>query len=120
MTTISIIPEHPVPGEIIWRAIAGNKRSQGKTRGEALDALAAQLALDTAETHVIVQQKQPDQFFTEAQQQRLAELMAQWRTARDTGQQLPPQEQLELEALIEAEVQGAGRRAEQALLDLAP
>ncbi|MBI1765967.1 MAG: hypothetical protein HYR56_31570 [Acidobacteria bacterium] len=120
MTTISIIPEHPVPGEIIWRAVAGDKRSQGKTMGEALDALAAQLALDESEARVIVGSKRPDQFFSAAQQQRLAALMAQWRMARDTGQQLPPHEQLELEALIEAEVQGAGRRAEQALLDLAP
>lgn len=120
MTTISITPEHPVPGQIIWLAVAGDKRSHGKTMGEALDALAAQLALDTTAARVIVQQKQPDQFFTEAQQQRLAALLAQWRTARDTGQQLTPPEQQELEALIEAEVQGAGQRAEQALLDLAP
>ena len=120
MTTISIIPEHSVPGEIIWRAIAGDRRSQGRTMGEALDALAAQLALDTAEARVIVQQNQPDQFFTLAQQRRLAELMAKWRTAREAEQPLPPAEQLELEALIEAEVQGAGRRAEQALQDLTP
>ena len=120
MTTISIIPERPLPGEIIWRAVAGDKRSQGKTMGEALDALANQLALDATEARVIMGEKQPDHFFTATQQQRLATLMSQWRKAREAGQSLPLHEQNELEALIEAEVEGAERRAEHAWQDVAP
>jgi hypothetical protein len=37
--------------------------------------------------------------------------MAQWRAARDAGASLAPAEQAELEALVDAEVQAAGRRA---------
>lgn len=111
MTAISITSVHVVPGEVVWRAVAGEKRSQGKTMGEALDALTQQLALDAADgASVIFSKKQPDQFFTAAQQQRLATLMVQWRAARGTGQSLSLDESRELEALIAAEVEGAGNR----------
>lgn len=119
MTAISITPVHVVPGEIVWRAVAGGKRSQGKTMGEALDALTQQLALDASNgARVILGNKQPDQFFTTAQQQRLKTLMVQWRAARDAGQSLPSDEARELESLIAAEVEGAGLRAEHAGQDV--
>ncbi len=119
MTAISITPVQVLPGETVWRAVAGDKRSQGKTMGEALDALTQQLPLDAPDgARVIFSRKQPDRFFTAAQQQRLATLMSQWRAARDAGQSLPPDESRELEALIAAEVEGAGLRAEQALQDV--
>jgi len=118
MTTISIIPENPGAGETVWRAVAGDKESVGKTVGEALDALTSQLDWEASEALVIVRQLRPDRFFTAEQQQRLAELMSRWRVARDAGSSLPPDEQAELESLIEAEVWGSGQRAEQALRDL--
>jgi hypothetical protein len=58
----------------------------------------------------VVQQLRPDRFFT-AQQQRLEELMGRWRTARQGHNALPPEEQAELDALVEAEMQAAGQRA---------
>ena len=54
----------------------------------------------------------PDRFFTAEQLRRLAELMSRWRAARDSGGKLPLGEQAELEALVEAELDGAARRAE--------
>jgi hypothetical protein len=53
----------------------------------------------------------PDRFFSEPQQQRLEELMARWRQARDSGRALSPEDQAELEGLIEAELRAAGERA---------
>jgi hypothetical protein len=76
-----------------------------------LDALTAQLSADEASTLIIVQHLRPDRFFTAAQQQRLDTLMARWRTARDQGATLPPDEQTELEALIDAELQASADRA---------
>jgi len=46
------------------------------------------------------------------------ELMQRWRTARETGKQLPDSEQAELSALIDAEVQASGERAVAALAGL--
>ena len=63
-------------------------------------------------TTVSAQRFRPDPFFTAEQQQRMTELMTLWRVARDAGGKLPPDEQAELEALVEAELEGAARRAE--------
>jgi hypothetical protein len=56
-------------------------------------------------------QLRPDQFFTAEQQQRLEELMARWRQARDAGLLLPQAEQAELDALVEAELRASMQRA---------
>ena len=53
-----------------------------------------------------------DEFFTATQQRHLGELMARWRVARDAGQMLPTEEQMELEGLIEAELAASAKRAE--------
>ena len=95
----------------LYRAIAGEKHAQGKTAGEALDALTAQLSADEASTLIIVQSLRPDRFFTAAQQQRLDALMARWRTMRDQGATLPADEQAELEALIAVELRASAARA---------
>ncbi|HKQ06896.1 MAG TPA: hypothetical protein VJ464_17315 [Blastocatellia bacterium] len=140
MTTITIVPESTGKDGIIYRAKAGTLQSEGRSAGEALDALTKQL--DQAETGALVVIQQPptewsifvaayyeaiidhvqrtlsgemplpDAFFTAAQQHRLSELMARWREARDESRQLQPEEQAELEQLINAEVQAATRRAE--------
>ena len=110
MTKVAILPIPAAQGTLAYRAIAGEKHAQGKTAGEALDALTAQLSADEASTLIIVQQLRPDRFFTAAQQQRLEALMARWRTARDQGVTLPADEQTELEALIDAELQASAAR----------
>jgi hypothetical protein len=111
MTKVAILPVMTDQGSRSYHAIAGTTQSSGATAGAALDALTAQLPADETSTLVIVQSFRPDQFFTAAQQQRLEELMTQWRNARDQGQSLPASEQAELAALIETEVQAATQRA---------
>jgi hypothetical protein len=54
---------------------------------------------------------QPDKLFSAEQQQRLAELMTNWRIARDAGTSLPPEEQAELDALVEVELRAACQRS---------
>jgi hypothetical protein len=117
MTAIAILPDHSENG-IIYRAIAGAKYSEGKTVGEALDALSKQLSEEESAMLVIVQTLKPDRFFTAEQQQRLSELMALWREARDKGNELRPEEQAELKQLIDAELQSATLRSEFALSEL--
>jgi hypothetical protein len=111
MTKVAILPVTTDQGDLSYRAVAGAKQSSGATAGAALDALTAQLSADETSTLVIVQSLRPDQFFTAAQQQRLEQLMARWRTARDQDTSLPAHEQAELETLIEAELQAATHRA---------
>jgi hypothetical protein len=107
MTTVAILPVSDVNGERLYRAVAGDKQSTGKTAGEALDALTAQLEGDEFSTLLIIQSFRPDWFFSAEQQQRLSDLMNLWRTARDDGQTLPPEQQAELDRLVEAELKAA-------------
>jgi hypothetical protein len=111
MTTVAILPVSDASGERIYRAIAGNKQSTGKTAGEALDALTAQLEGNELDTLLILQSFRPDWFFSAFEQQRLSELMNRWRTARDRGQTLPPEQQAELDSLVEAELKAATARS---------
>jgi hypothetical protein len=108
MSTVSILPVPAEGGGTMYRALCGGRRGAGKTPGEALDAI-----LDQGEssTLVVVQRNCPDAFFAAEQQRRMEELMARWRAARDAGATLPPQEQQELEGLVEAELRAAGQRA---------
>jgi hypothetical protein len=109
MTTIAIVPDSPAAPPTAFRAVAGRHQSVGRTPGEALDALTAQLGADEAGTLVIVQHLRPDAFFTAEQRQRLGELMARWRAARDRGDALPPDE-----------LEAAARRAAALAAGLAP
>lgn len=111
MTKVAILPIPTQKRAVSYRAVAGDRQSRGKTAGEALDALTAQLSDDEASTLVVVQSLRPDRFFNATQQQRLAELMERWRMGRDKGYTMPPAEQAELEALVEAEVHAAAARA---------
>jgi hypothetical protein len=62
-------------------------------------------------TLVLVQHSRPDGFFTAQQQERLAELMERWRLAREDGTTLSPEEQGELDDLVECELRAATARA---------
>ncbi len=110
MTMVAIFPVPTERGVSSYRAVAGDKHSEGGTAGAALDALTAQFSEDEAGMLVIVQTLRPDRFFDAAQQQRLADLMDRWRTARDQGKALPAEEQAELQALVEAEVRASADR----------
>jgi len=111
MTHVAILPVPGTRGRVSYRAIAGEKHAQGRTAGQALDGLASQLSADEGGTLVIVQNLAPDEFFTAAQQQRLAHLMALWQGARDRHEALPAAERRELEALVEAELHASAARS---------
>lgn len=111
MAKVAILPIPGETGRISYHAIAGDKQSQGKTAGEALDALRAQLAEEETGALIIVQSRCPDQFFSVKQQKRLAELMEYWHLAQDKGENLPVDEQAELELLVEAELRASADRA---------
>ncbi|WP_010469633.1 hypothetical protein [Acaryochloris sp. CCMEE 5410] len=59
---------------------------------------------------LVVQKFEPDALFNADQQARLSELMEMWRTARDQGQPLSQELQLELDSLVEAELLAATAR----------
>jgi regulator of protease activity HflC (stomatin/prohibitin superfamily) len=97
MSSITIRTDEEEIGERRFRAIAGGRQSIGRTMGEALDALTAEWGDDIQETVVLIQRFQPDQYFTQAQYDRIQELLARRST-------LTREERTELEALIDAEV----------------
>jgi hypothetical protein len=111
MATITVIPDDPRAATTPFRAVAGETQAVGPTVGQALDGLRTKLGDPKETTLVIVQPMSSDAFFTAEQRNRLADLMASWRAARDGGSDLPPAEQAELDALVEAEVRAAGERA---------
>jgi hypothetical protein len=110
MTTISILPISSVSGEKSYRAIAGDKQWTGKTAGQALDGLTTQLAESEFSALLVIQSFNPDLFFSTNQQKRLSELMSLWRVARDRGETLLLDQQAELDALVDAELQAATAR----------
>lgn len=111
MTTVAILPVSDAGGETSYQAIAGDKRSSGKTAGQALDALVAELGETESSLLLVVQRFRPDAFFGESQQKRLSELMELWRTNRDRDEALPLEQQAELDQLVEAELKATADRA---------
>ena len=105
MTAIAIRTDQKETGERRFRASAGDRQSLGKTMGEALDALTAEWGDNVQETIVLIQRFQPDQYFTQAQYDRMQALLARRPT-------LTPEERTELEALIDAEVDATVARTE--------
>lgn len=120
MTMVAILPITVEKDRTLFQAVAGEKRSQGSTPGEALDALSSQLSDSESGTLVIVQNLLPDRFFTAAQQQRLAELMDRWRSCRDRGENLTSDEQSELDALAETELRASAARTAALVDELHP
>lgn len=110
MTTVVVLPNNQNGKS--FRAVSGEMESFGETVGEAIDAMTKQLKNGATDTLVIVQRFQPDEFFSAEQQSRLSYLMEKMRDARDRNEGLPSEEQTELESLIEAELEGSGRRVE--------
>ncbi|HEY9825535.1 MAG TPA: hypothetical protein V6D19_08815 [Stenomitos sp.] len=110
MTTVAILPISGANGEKSYRAIAGAKYSVGKTAGQALDALTAQLDEIEFSALLVIQSFRTDSFFSSQQQERLSELMEAWRELRDQGLALPPEQQAELDSLVELELRAATAR----------
>lgn len=111
MTNVAILPVPSEQGTISYRAVAGQTRSQGRTVGEALDALTTQLPESDTGMLVVVQSLHPDRYFSAAQQKRLGDLMEHWRAANETGTTLPVSLQAELDDLVERELIASAERA---------
>ncbi len=111
MTKVAVLEENDGAHQVSFRAVTAGNQAMGRTAGEALDALTSQLPDGGADTLIIVRSLRPDQFFTAQQRQRLGQLMARWRSARDAGESITTQEKSELEGLIDAEIHAATERA---------
>jgi hypothetical protein len=120
MTKVALFREGTDAEGATYRAVAGPNQSMGRTAGEALDALTPRLPAEEADTLIIVRNLRPDRFFGAEQRQRLEQLMARWRAARDANTALPPEEQAELERLVEDEVDATTHRAAALRHELAP
>lgn len=105
MPAVTIRKEHQTAGGPYFRAIAGNRQSVGRTMGEALDALAADWGDHAQEAAVLIQRFYPDSYFTQAQYDRMQELLAR-------RESLSPEERAELEALIDAELDATVARTD--------
>ena len=104
MSTIAIISQNDNEGAP-FLALSGSRQSVGKTMGEALDALASQLESIGSETLVLIQKREPDQYFTAEQHERLRELM-------DRRASLSADERAELEDLIDTEIDATVARTD--------
>jgi hypothetical protein len=112
MQTISITTVSATNGDRLYRAAMGSsQQSTGKTAGKALDALTMKIGSVEVNGFLLLPNFQPDQFFTAHQQQRLTELMNSWRVVRDRGEELSPDQQTELDNLIETELYATAERA---------
>ncbi|HEX8680842.1 MAG TPA: hypothetical protein VF707_00915 [Ardenticatenaceae bacterium] len=123
MTIIEIVEEQSQDQTRSYRAMGGDQQATGATPGQALDTLDRMLTVqgDTGggEMLVIVQRFRPDSFFTSQQQARLQELVQRFHDAGDDRHALSPEEQQELEQLVDAEWQAAIQRGS-ALLSQTP
>lgn len=111
MTRVAILAEKTGGGDVVYRAIAGEEQSLGRTAGEALDALTPRLTASDDGTLIIVQNLRPDSLFTADQQERLQQLMTQWRDCQAKGLTMPNEKQDELDHLVQTELKAATQRA---------
>lgn len=109
MTTIYIVPE-VTNEQTVYRAICGSIQTTGFTPGQALDST-LQTLTEQGDTVVILQRFCPDDLFTGEQQKQLVKQMEQFHKAVDTGKTLSPQQQQELENLVETELEAALTRS---------
>ncbi len=110
MTTVAIV-SIPADEGTTYQAVSGERHSEGRTVGEALDALTLQLPEDDGESLIVVQRFRGDAFFSAAQRARLKLLMERWRGCRDRGETFPADEQAELQALTDAELAASAARS---------
>jgi hypothetical protein len=111
MTRVAVYHEAVDPERMAYRAVSRGSSAAGRTAGEALDALASQLAPEETETLVIVRSMSPDRFFSVPERRRLEDLMRLRREVSDQNSTLGVEEQAELERLADAEVKATTARA---------
>lgn len=111
MSTVLVTPVSNGSTRAGYCAVVGDATGFGETVGQALDALLPQYDDNDASTLIVVRRPQPDDFFNEAQQSRLTDLMSKWRTARAANVPFDSADQEELESLIGEEIVASGKRA---------
>jgi hypothetical protein len=102
MSAVSIYQEAN-DSSLQYRAVAGRHQSLGRTPGEALDALNAQLDIAESGSLVLIQQIASDPYFSEDQYLHMRDLL-------DRRDQLTEEERTELEALIREELIASSKR----------
>lgn len=120
MTTVTIAHEPANGMESRFRASSLGREAVGRTAGQALDALTADLDLTANGSTVIIIDARADEFFTADQQRRMMELKLRHRAALDGGPPMPPAELAELQDLALTETEGAGLRTEAILRRIRP
>jgi hypothetical protein len=115
MTSVTIVPVSVENGGTMYRAMCGQLRSSGSTAGEALDAITLKLTGDKRRALIVVQDHIPDLLFSAESGNRLRELMAEWRQARDADLPFDSAKQSELDALVDGELAAATQRSADAV-----
>ena len=98
MTSVTIRPNVGNSSEHLYRAMAGGQQALGRTMGEALDAVSENWQGAVPEVAVFIQRFGGDEYFTDAQYERMRELLDRRPTLNDD-------EQSELTGLVEAELE---------------
>lgn len=68
MTHVAILPEENLDGRMIYRAVAGDVHSLGRTAGEALDRLTRLLPANQSQMMIVVRNEAPARLFAEHRQ----------------------------------------------------
>ena len=105
MTPVSILQETNEANIMRFRATAGKHQTVGRTAGEALDALLSKEGGNIDSSAILIQRFAPDSYFTQAQHERRQELLARRAS-------LTAEENEELDALIDAELEATVKRTE--------
>jgi len=104
MTAVSIHKE--IDGASgCFRAVAGSHQSLGRTPGEALDSLLADEKLGVDSSMILIQRFVPDSYFTQAQYDQMKALL-------DRRDSLTPEENAQLDSLIDAELEATISRSQ--------
>jgi hypothetical protein len=111
MESISIISVPREEGDQFC-AVSGTHQSFGRTMGEALDALTREIGSIGSAALILIQKREPDQFFTLEQHERMQELLAR-------REALSHEERAELESLVDAELDATVARTNALVHDLA-
>lgn len=104
MSPVPIRDADPESQELRFRAVAAKLQSVGRTPGEALDSLLAQENGNVESSAILVHRFAPDAFFTQAQYERLKDLLGRKSC-------LTQSEGAELGELIEAELDATVARS---------
>jgi hypothetical protein len=104
MTYEAVRIEEEAASNVRYRVVSGGHKTEGRTAGEALDALLAKEATGPIESSsILIQRFVPDVYFTLEQYDRMKELLRRVDS-------LTPDESTELDSLVDAELEATVTR----------